>query len=125
MESLLNASGEYGIERTSNCRQQRHLFLYVSRQRAHDKNRNNYHYRTNRKQKLRPTPHGHEIQGGVSADEDQHLAEILQSKEGDERYQRHDDQRHYVTRARNAPVGLRQLLVSRGKNSCEADEERN
>ena len=124
MKALLNASGKSSADRSCNRRQQRHLFLNVARQRADDQNADHEHNRTDKQQQLRPATNGDEVERRVSAAEDQHLAEVFQREERNERQHRHHEQRHDVARAWNAPVSFSEIFVTSSENACEADEER-
>src|SRR5688572_6349357 len=125
MKTLLNTRRKRSTDRTRDRRQQRHRFLDVARQSSNNQNTDHQQQRTDEQQQLRPATNRNEIKRGVRAAEDQHLAEVFQRKEGDERQYCHHEQRHDVTRARNTPVSLSQILVARRQNAREPDEEGN
>src|SRR5205085_7342279 len=81
--------------------------------------------RADEDEKLRPAAYGDEVQSRVRAAEDEHLAEVLEREEWDERDDAHHEERDDVARARHAPVGSRKLAVVRREYSGEADEEGN
>src|SRR5690349_363125 len=124
MKALLNARGKRSADRARDCRQQRHLFLYVARQCADDEYANHKQHRSDEEKQLRPPTNGDEIERRVSATEDQHLAEVFECEERNERHHGHGEQWDDVARAWNAPVSLREIFVTCSENACEADEER-
>ena len=89
METLLNAVGQRRFDGASDCRQEGNFRLYVFRQRANDQNARDEHNRADEEQQLRPATHRDEIESRIRATEDEHLPEIFEHEEGNERHDSH------------------------------------